>query len=116
MIKKIFGNESQRKLYIQLNTGKMLDTFKVCGTTVMYFRRRGLNMRLIDTIRSDELTKGAHGNQPNKVGTKVSNRCQSWDFGLRKDTCKYMINGLCGKGVSSTGACKTPCSFFDSQT
>lgn len=64
----------------------------------------------------NELTKGACGNQPNKVGAKVSNRCQSWDLSLRKDTCKYMINGLCGKGVSSTGSCKTPCSFFESQT
>lgn len=34
----------------------------------------------------NELTKGARSNQPNKVGTKVSNRCQSWDLGLRKDT------------------------------
>ena len=45
----------------------------------------------------NELTKGVRSNQPNK------------------DTCKYMINGLCGKGVSSTGACKAPCSFFESQ-
>jgi len=41
------------------------------------------------------------------------NNCGSRNLGARKDTCKYMKDGLCGKGASSTGECKILCSFYE---
>ena len=41
------------------------------------------------------------------------NNCGSRNLGDMKDSCKYMKDGLCGKGASSTGECKIPCSFYE---
>lgn len=53
-------------------------------------------------IRYDEKEKSYH-----------CNNCGSRNIGAIKDACKYMKDGLCGKGASSTGKCKIPCSFYE---
>ena len=53
-------------------------------------------------IRYDEKEKSYH-----------CNNCGSRNFGARKDTCKYMKDGLCSKGASSTGECQILCSFYE---
>lgn len=53
-------------------------------------------------IRYDEKEKSYH-----------CNNCGSRNFGMRKDACKYMSDGLCDKGVSSSGECIAPCSYYE---
>ena len=53
-------------------------------------------------IRYDEKEKSYH-----------CNNCGSRNLGDMKNSCKYMKDGLCDKGASSTGECKMPCSFYE---
>lgn len=53
-------------------------------------------------IRYDEKEKSYH-----------CNNCGSRNLGSSKDGCRYMHNGLCGNGASSSGECKTPCSHYE---
>lgn len=53
-------------------------------------------------IRYDEKEKSYH-----------CNNCGSRNLGVRKDACKHMKDGLCGKGALSTGECKISCSFYE---
>ena len=48
-----------------------------------------------------------------KYKSYYCNNCGSRNIGAIKDACKYMKDGLCGKGASSTGKCKIPCSFYE---
>ena len=54
-------------------------------------------------IRYDEVEKTYH-----------CNNCGSRNLGKRKDGCKYMRgDGYCKIGVSSSGECKAPCSYYE---
>lgn len=55
-------------------------------------------------VRYDDVEKAYH-----------CNNCGSRNLVTRKEGCKHMRNGLCGKNpsVTSTGQCEAPCSYYE---